>query len=456
MTTMIDTLLASVERQLRTSDYRGLAPGESAILRITIPIADCDPLSWLRAQQGDYGMYWRDRRGAWEAAGLGHADLVLDKNDRNFSASASYIEKMLQGDCGNARYFGGMRFNPQTRESRLWLPFGISYFALPEFEVLRQESGCEFAWQAIVNRDTDMAELEAQGFAAAGRLKPPPSDVDEIIPDIRSRRDLPGEDGWGRNIATVLELIEAEKAEKIVLARRSTLQFAGAAPALQALDRLRAINPDTFHFYFRPQAGLAFFGATPERLYRRSGDKLESEAVAGTRQRGATKEEDVALGRELLGSDKDVREHDYVWRRISAQLGRLGVRVDANRETRLLRLARVQHLYSFVNGSLSGAVSNAELLAALHPTPAVGGSPTDIALAAIDELEPFDRGWYAGPVGWIGKQSAEFAVAIRSGLAIDSALHLYTGAGILRGSQAESEWNEIENKMAAFMNALAV
>ena len=117
-----------------------------------------------------------------------------------------------------------------------------------------------------------------------------------------------------------------------------------------------------------------------------------------------------------------------------------------------MRLSKGRHLHSRIEGRLREGVSTARLLTALHPTPAVGGVPTGAALDLIRECEDFDRGWYAGPVGWIGADDAEFAVAIRSGLVEDDRLSLYSGAGIVRGSEPEAEWDEIEQKIENFLS----
>ena len=116
----------------------------------------------------------------------------------------------------------------------------------------------------------------------------------------------------------------------------------------------------------------------------------------------------------------------------------------------LLKLERKQHLHSPAQAHLRPRVGDAEILTALHPTPAVGGAPSENARAEIPRLEPFRRGWYAGPVGWIGEDAAEFAVAIRSGLVRGPTVSVYSGAGIVTGSVPAEEWAEIENKIADF------
>jgi menaquinone-specific isochorismate synthase len=126
-------------------------------------------------------------------------------------------------------------------------------------------------------------------------------------------------------------------------------------------------------------------------------------------------------------------------------------RVDADESPELLLLERKQHLISRLGGTLRAGITDTDILRALHPTPAVGGSPRDNALRELPRLEPFSRGWYAAPVGTFGQDSAEFAVAIRSGLVHGRDVNVYSGAGIVEGSDPEREWEEIENKISDFV-----
>jgi len=195
-------------------------------------------------------------------------------------------------------------------------------------------------------------------------------------------------------------------------------------------------------------------GASPERLYRRTGRAIETEALAGTRPRGEGAA-DEALRAELLADDKERREHRIVVDGIREALAGLCVNVREDPTISVLQLRNCQHLFETVEGVLANGVTDGDVLRALHPTPAVGGTPTVDAVRWIAALEPFDRGWYAGPVGWIGRDSAEFAAAIRCGLACGDSLRVYSGAGIVAGSTPEREWAEIENKMSNFLEALA-
>ena len=240
----------------------------------------------------------------------------------------------------------------------------------------------------------------------------------------------------------------------MVLARRTDFRFAEAPDPFLLLHRLRAANPEGFHFAFSPEGGATFLGVSPERLYRREGRRIISEAVAGTRRRGDSEREDQAIGDALLDSEKDRREHRFVADTVGRGLGELCRSYRADPAVSLLKLARLQHLRRGFEGTLRGHVDDVAIVAALHPTPAVAGNPTAAAVAEIAHREPFSRGWYAGPLGWVGAHGADFTVAIRSGLLSGNRLAVFTGAGIVRGSRPIAEWEELENKLAGFVRVI--
>jgi menaquinone-specific isochorismate synthase len=155
--------------------------------------------------------------------------------------------------------------------------------------------------------------------------------------------------------------------------------------------------------------------------------------------------------RDLLGSEKDQREHAYVRESISEALIPLCETFYIDPVASEMKLTRGWHLLSRSRGMLRRDIHGSEVMRALHPTPAVGGYPTDAAMKGIRKREPFDRGWYAGPVGWIGSRGAEFAVALRCGLVKGRELSLFSGAGIVEGSRPADEWKEIEQKVSDFI-----
>jgi menaquinone-specific isochorismate synthase len=182
---------------------------------------------------------------------------------------------------------------------------------------------------------------------------------------------------------------------------------------------------------------------------------LETEALAGSIRRGAGASEDAALATTLLRSEKDRREHELVVAAISGRLAQLGLQPEFEAQPGLRRLANVQHLHTPVRAALPENVRLLAALAALHPTPAVGGAPLAAAVAGIRGLEGFPRGLYAGALGWVNARGGgEFFVGLRSALVDGATARVYAGAGIVAGSMPEKEFAETELKFKAMLEAL--
>lgn len=158
--------------------------------------------------------------------------------------------------------------------------------------------------------------------------------------------------------------------------------------------------------------------------------------------------DDHQLGLDLLHSDKNLREHRFVAESIKKMFDELCDNTGAQPNPRLLKLARIQHLYSKISGRLKKEISLFDIITNMHPTPAVGGTPKDVTVEIIDKLEPFDRCWYAGPVGFISQNEVEIVVTLRSLLLSRNRALLFAGAGIVAGSEADLEWRELESKIS--------
>jgi menaquinone-specific isochorismate synthase len=165
--------------------------------------------------------------------------------------------------------------------------------------------------------------------------------------------------------------------------------------------------------------------------------------------------EDAHLASALRGSEKDRREHQLVLDGILSALSPLCVWLDSPPSPSVLALPKLQHLSSPVRGWLRAETSLGDLLARLHPTPAVGGAPRDAALRWIADLEDRSRGWYAGPVGWVAREQADLAVAIRSAVVEKRWITVFGGAGIVRGSDPDAEWDETGRKAASLLSLFA-
>ncbi len=252
-----------------------------------------------------------------------------------------------------------------------------------------------------------------------------------------------------------LERIAAGEFQKIVLARAIDLQADRALHPLEVLNGLRERFPECYAFSAASGTGPSFIGASPERLVRVSQGVVETEALAGSVRRGAGASEDAALAAGLLRSEKDLREHRHVIDSITRRLEPLGVRLEHASNPAVRKLANVQHLHTAMRGALPEGVRLLDLVSVLHPTPAVGGTPREAAVARIRELEGFPRGLYAGALGWINARGGgEFFVGLRSALVEGERARVYAGAGIVAGSEPEREWAETELKFQALLAAL--
>jgi menaquinone-specific isochorismate synthase len=275
-------------------------------------------------------------------------------------------------------------------------------------------------------------------------------------PAVLTRWDIPNFTQWSSAVVAALEGFASGPLRKVVLARRSTLDLVEKVSPHLLLAVLMGAAPACFHFSFQPSAlAGAFLGASPELLYRRIGARLESEAVAGTRPRSLDAAEDERLESQLLKLSKEQLEHRLVVEALEKTFVSLCVDCACDKKPGVLKLSRVQHLRTAVSGTLRGAVDDAAILEAFHPTPATCGAPVADALRFLFNHEKFDRGWYAGPFGCVSKASTEFSVAIRSMLAKGSQVEVFAGAGIVDGSDPEREWFELEDKISGVLNVLA-
>lgn len=256
---------------------------------------------------------------------------------------------------------------------------------------------------------------------------------------------------WCTALAAARDELRAGVARKVVLAREVVVTTSAPIPPSVLLARLRRTYPGCMLF-----AAPGFVGATPELLVARTGDIVRSHPMAGTAPRSADPSTDARLAAALLASAKDREEHRITIDMVHDTLLPWCSYLDEEAEPSIVPLANVQHLATLVEGRLSSpAPSVVELMAALHPTPAVCGSPRDVALELIDRHEALDRGRYAGPVGWVDRHgNGTWAVGIRSAELDGSHVRLFAGVGVVADSDPTAELAETQAKLQAMLGAV--
>jgi menaquinone-specific isochorismate synthase len=398
------------------------------------------------------------------------ATLTASGSDRFASIRDASRELFDSGDvhagteAARPRVFGGFSFHEGACDGEPWGPFPEARFVLPRVQLTVADNG---AWLTVnaVGSDADASAVEdrlAREVDRFAALDPAdaaaPSDADAARPPrpaIRESRRTTSRGAWRESVGAAVDRIRDGELRKVVLAQALEADLAADFPRAATLERLAEKYPDCHRYWFEPPGGeSAFFGATPERLVSLRGRTVETDALAGTTGRGETPSEDEWLARELLDDEKNVHEHELVAETVREQLEPFAASISAG-ERRVRRLATVQHLHTPITAELDADRHVLELVEALHPTPAVGGLPPDRALATIRETEPFDRGWYAAPVGWIDAAgNGAFAVAIRSAVASRRRATLFAGVGVVSDSDPDREWDEVQLKYRPILDEL--
>ena len=358
-------------------------------------------------------------------------------------------------EAARPRVFGGFAFHEGACDGDPWGPFPEARFVLPRVQLTFADNG---TWLTVnaAGADAGVGAVEDRLAAEAERLAAVGDDGNEPPrPGIAESRRTTSRAAWRESVGAAVDRIRGGDLRKVVLAQALEADLAAEFPRAATLDRLAGKYPDCHRYYFEPdEGGSGFFGATPERLVSLRGRTVETDALAGTTGRGETPAEDEWLARELLDDAKNVHEHELVADTVREQLEPFAASVAAG-ERRVRRLATVQHLHTPITAELSDDRHVLELVEALHPTPAVGGLPPDRALQTIHETEPFDRGWYAAPVGWIDAAgNGAFAVAIRSAVATPRRATLFAGVGLVADSDPDREWDEIQLKYRPILDEL--
>jgi salicylate biosynthesis isochorismate synthase len=402
-----------------------------------------EQVPWLLPREP--GWLWRSPR--TQAAAAGEAWAARGVPDGTAAAWRSLLQRSVAAGPVGPVAFCGVAFDPAAAPAGPWAGFPPSVVSVPRVLWLRVRDRRYVALACLAAADTLAEEVE-RTLTVAERWS-----ADE--PRLASGRarvvaERPAPDAWKSSVTRAEACCRAGPLRKVVLAR--SVELAGFWRPAEVVRRLQARYP-TCTTFATSQGGATFLGATPERLAFVRAGRMLTEALAGTAARGGTREEDSLLRRQLEESPKQRWEHELVADHVRAAVQRLCARVWEGRRE-VVALPNVQHLRTRFAGRLRPLADAIEAALALHPTPAVAGSPIHLARAWLRQHEWFDRGWYAGVVGWVGAQAAELVVAIRSALLRADRAWAFAGCGIVAGSDPEAEYRESEAKLLPLLQAL--
>ncbi|RQG97029.1 isochorismate synthase [Natrarchaeobius chitinivorans] len=349
------------------------------------------------------------------------------------------------------RAFGGFSFHDGHVSAPPWDGFEAASFVVPRTIVTRDEQ--DGIWLTTVSSSAATADDRLE-YWTERLTESPAMSSSGCGPGVVSTHRTTSPSVWASQIELSLDRIANGNLAKVVLAQALSVDLETSIDVPETLERLRRQYPNCYRFLIGHDQGGTFFGAPPERLVSKRGQSVETEALAGSAPRGETPERDDVYAERMQDDEKLQHEHDLVVQAIRDQLEPFARELEVTERT-IRKLATIQHLQTPIRATLEDDRHVLEIVEALHPTPAVGGVPPDRAWETIRETETFDRGWYAAPIGWFdGNGDGEFAVGLRSAVAIDDTATLFAGNGIVADSDPEEEWEEVELKFRPILDEL--
>jgi isochorismate synthase len=464
----------------RTAVARARASHRPVLVWTTVSVHPVDPLEVVRfaATHSIEPMLWARPADGFSLIGLGRAWECAAAGDGRFEAArvawddlrrSALAESEAAGapNTGGAWgagpvLLGGFSFSPPGPVGPEWTGFGAASLVLPQLALaVHGDAGwltlCLVARPEMSDDDVDAAARRADAWLSAlsqrARTFEVPRASDVRSPAVGHQTEIITASDWKNLVGAAARAVRDGELKKVVVARALKVVGAVGSP-VEALSRLRAGYP-TCAVFAVVRGGRWFLGATPERLVRVRRGEVSAMALAGSAPRGKSLEDDRRFAEALLASAKDRVEHAIVVEMVRRSLSGACDAISVAEAPALLKVSNVQHLHTPIAARLREGSTIFDLIERLHPTPAVGGVPRAPALDWLRCHEGLDRGWYAGPVGWIDRRGeGEFSVAIRSALLLRDEAVLYAGCGIVAESDPDAEYAESLLKLRAMLAAL--
>lgn len=424
------------------------APLTPTLVQLSTPVPTFPAFTWLDAQTHFPKLYWQSRDGEHETASSGCVDTWWLKEAQAPKRGWQRLtaDNSAQNDALDWRYYGGHGFTPgDPKVSEM----GGNCLYLPKFEYRRQHGRHWLIFYLALKPEQWQSQIKEAQQELSLLAEPKPFAAKPL--SIESQRHLPDYETWASLVKQVTGDQQLQQTPKVVLCRETRLQTAEVANGWQLLRDWQGQQPNCYQFGIQISQEQSFFGCSPERLFKRQDEYVQTEALAGTCSKGKTPEQSAKFAQQLLQDPKNIHENELVADDILKQLRTLTKTVQLESNAHLVELRQVNHLCRDIQGELRLGVSEGDILKALHPTAAIGGLPRAEAKTFIEQNEGVSRGWYAGAFGMIGDLESEFCVTIRSVQQQGQQLSLYAGAGIVAGSEPYAEWHELNSKLASAM-----
>jgi menaquinone-specific isochorismate synthase len=446
---------------------------QTQILSISQEIPAVDPLVVLQAiARPDQLHFYFEKPAQGEAiAAIDTAAALRLESPNRFEKSQEFIQSCLANTTSigevnlpfsGAHFFCAFTFFNENLGADS--PFPSASVFLPRWQIALKNQTSVVVANIPIDSEINVQDLTEslwrtfQAIRVTGLERFHSASFLDIAIDARKlfkKQDVADVNHFKSSVVKALSSIQEEKIHKIVLAHALDVISPIPFQLIPSINHLRTRHPDCNIFSTSNGKGQSFIGASPERLISIHNHELVTDALAGSAPRGKIASEDAELGNRLLTSEKERREHRVVIDFIRDRLSQIGLNPQILSQPQLLKLLNIQHLWTPIQAKVPAGVHPLEILAELHPTPAVAGVPSESAQKEICRYETFNRSLYAAPLGWVDRRgNSEFVVGIRSALIDGCRARLYAGAGIVAGSDPDKELAEIQLKLQALLKAL--
>ncbi|HIK53651.1 MAG TPA: isochorismate synthase [Synechococcales cyanobacterium M55_K2018_004] len=450
---------------LSVFQQKSVEKNRAQIATFCLEIDPIDPLAILQEMaRPDQVHFYLEKPFEHEAiAAIGTATSLETSGQQRFAKIQDFLEQCADQFTTlnfasllvQPRFFCTFTFFDETEPEA---SFPAARVFLPRWQVLQKDNRTTVLANLLLhpNRNLEQATEELwQEFQIIQRVKFAPFQLAHPLHTALKNWQILDSNNFQTVVQSALHCIHQKHLNKLVLAHAIDVVARMPFDWVYSLHHLRQVHPDCYIFSTSNGSNRSFIGASPERLLRVHNQLLETDALAGSFPRGQTTVEDANLAQQLLSSQKERHEHQLVVDFICDRLHQLGLVPQFAPVPVLFPLSNIQHLHTPIRATLPTHLHPLQVLAELHPTPAVAGLPRDVACQEIKRYEGFGRSLYAAPLGWIDLQgNAEFIVGIRSALIDQHRARLYAGAGIVVGSDPQRELAEIKLKFQALLNAL--
>lgn len=461
---------ASLISFLKRCQEIAIQKNHTQLVSISQTIGAIDPLLVLKSihESNDLHFYYEKPE---LGIALAASETALSKTfqgSQRFSESKAFAEETLQNTIAfgdlykpftGPHFFSAFTFF-DSHEERHESSFEPATLFIPRWQVAKSGESYTAVVNVLIEANTPIEALALRIFSAYKKLhihdyssqqaqSPAP-----LAQDAFTQINVGGENYFEEAVLKATECIQAGKYKKIVLARAIDLKGAHSFHPLESAARLRLSYPSCHILSFGNGFKKTFIAATPEELLKLDNGILSTEALAGSIPRGKTPSDDETLGQELLNSQKDLAEHTFVVDSIISNLQKINISIPKeNKPPALLKLPNIQHLHTPLTVKIPSELHILDIAQTLHPTPAVGGTPIEKARQGIQSIENFDRGLYAGAIGWFDyKNNGQLLVGIRCALIEEDKARLFAGAGIIQGSNPAKEKAETTLKLQALLS----